>query len=50
MLEGEDHAELARAAGDVVRRHGWTVLELRPEAVGLEEIFLGLVGDGERGS
>jgi len=50
MLEGEDHAALARAAGDVVRRHGWTVLELRPEAVGLEEIFLGLVGDGERGS
>src|SRR5205823_1124530 len=50
VLEGEDHAELARAAGDVVRRHGWTVLELRPEAVGLEEIFLGLVGDGERGS
>src|SRR5438034_1031878 len=42
VLEGEDHAELARAAGDVVRRHGWTVLELRPEAVGLEEIFLGL--------
>src|SRR5437867_1507046 len=50
VLEGEDHAELARAAGEVVRRHGWTVLELRPEAVGLEEIFLGLVGDGERGS
>ncbi|TMA67151.1 MAG: ABC transporter ATP-binding protein [Deltaproteobacteria bacterium] len=50
VVEGASEAELARAAGEAVKQRGWTVLELRHEAPGLEEIFLGLVGNGGRSS
>jgi len=48
VLEGTSGTELARAAGEAARQRGWTVLELRDETPGLEEIFLGLVGNGPR--
>ena len=44
VLEGG--ADVARRAGEVVQRQGWAILELRQEAPDLEEVFLGLVGDG----
>ena len=48
VVEGTSEAELPRAVGEAVKRRGWTVLELRHETPGLEEVFLGLVGDGPR--
>ena len=48
VVEGASEAELRRAVGEAVKRRGWTVLELRHETPGLEEIFLGLVGNGSR--
>src|SRR5262249_11995091 len=38
----------ARAAGEAMQRHGWPIRELRQEAPDLEEVFLRLVGNGER--
>ena len=37
--------DLGRAAGEAMHRHGWPVIELREEALDLEEIFLRLVGE-----
>ena len=50
VVEGASEAELPRAVGEAIKRRGWTVLELRHETPGLEEIFLGLVGNGPRSS
>src|SRR5262245_57601652 len=38
--------DMARAAGEAMHRHGWPIVELRQEALALEEIFLRLVGGG----
>src|SRR5207244_4088695 len=39
VVEGASEAELARAVGEAVKQRGWTVLELRHETPGLEEVF-----------
>jgi ABC-2 type transport system ATP-binding protein len=46
-LELAGDGDAARAAGEAVRRGGWSVLELRQELLDLEEIFLRLVGATE---
>ena len=48
VLEGSRDADAARAAGEAMQRRGWPILELREEAPDLEDVFLRLVGDGER--
>jgi gliding motility-associated transport system ATP-binding protein len=47
VLEAVGTADAARAAGDVARTRGWSILELRHETVDLEDVFLQLVRDGE---
>jgi len=47
VLEGDDGADAGRAADEVARRRGWAILELRREAVDLEEVFLRLVRAGD---
>jgi ABC-2 type transport system ATP-binding protein len=47
VLEADESAEAARAAGEMAHRRGWSVLELRQETVDLEDVFLRLVRDGE---
>jgi ABC-2 type transport system ATP-binding protein len=39
---------LARALGEAVHGRGWSLLELRQEAIDLEDVFLRLVRDGGR--
>jgi len=46
VLEGA--GDLARAASELARARGWTILELREEAPDLEDIFLRLVREGAR--
>ena len=38
--------DVARAVGESMRSHGWTVLELHQEAVALEDVFIQLVSQG----
>ena len=47
VLETVGQRDAARAAGEEMRRRGWSILELREEPLALEEIFLRLVRDGE---
>ena len=47
VLEAIGEIDAARAADEVARRRGWSILELRHEAVDLEDVFLRLVRDGE---
>ena len=48
VLEGAGGGDAARAAGEAMQRHGWSILELRQESPGLEDVFLELVRGGER--
>ena len=43
VLEGSGETDAARAVGEAAQRRGWPILELRQEALDLEEIFLRLV-------
>jgi ABC-2 type transport system ATP-binding protein len=49
-LEAAEGQDVARAAGTAMQQRGWSILELREEAIDLEEIFLHLVRDGDVGS
>jgi ABC-2 type transport system ATP-binding protein len=46
-LEAAEGADVVRAAGAAMQQRGWSILELREEAIALEEIFLRLVSDGD---
>jgi ABC-2 type transport system ATP-binding protein len=48
VLEGTGGGDAARAAGEAMQRRGWSILELRQESPGLEDVFLELVRGGER--
>jgi ABC-type multidrug transport system ATPase subunit len=45
VLEASRAGDSARAAGEEMQRRGWSILELRREAVDLEDVFLRLVGE-----
>ena len=45
-LDAAEREDVARAAGAAMQQRGWSILELREEAIDLEEIFLRLVSDG----
>jgi ABC-2 type transport system ATP-binding protein len=45
VLEATGEGDAARAAGEAVQRQGWPILELRREAIDLEDVFLRLVGE-----
>jgi ABC-2 type transport system ATP-binding protein len=47
VLEGTGATDPARAADELARRRGWSILELRHDAVALEDVFLRLVRDEE---
>src|SRR5207247_10348936 len=48
VLEAAAAGDATRAAGEAMAARGWTIRELRAETPDLEQIFLRLVGDGER--
>jgi gliding motility-associated transport system ATP-binding protein len=48
VFEGAGGGDPARAAGEAMQRRGWSILELRQESPGLEDVFLELVRGGER--
>ena len=45
-LDAAEREDVTRAAGAAMQQRGWSILELREEAIDLEEIFLRLVSDG----
>jgi ABC-2 type transport system ATP-binding protein len=45
IVEATRTGDGARAAGEEMQRRGWAILELRREAVDLEDVFLRLVGE-----
>jgi ABC-2 type transport system ATP-binding protein len=47
VVEGDAGVDTVRAAGEIVQRRGWPILELRQETIPLEDIFLQLVRAGE---
>src|SRR5206468_203973 len=49
-LDAAEREDVARAAGAAMQQRGWSILELREEAIDLEEIFLRLVSDAGAGA
>jgi hypothetical protein len=47
VIESLGATDAARAADELARRRGWSILELRQEAVDLEDVFMRLVRDRE---
>ena len=48
-IEAPGAPPLARRVGEAMAQRGWVVMELRQDAIDLEDIFLELVRDRERG-